>query len=280
MTLRSDSYALRAVRLAGALTLAAALSACATIDPPPELGDARLAYEEATADPLINKYASVPLYEAKKELDRAAKIWEETGDAEESAHVARLAEKRVAIAEKVAMGAQAQAETRKLLGSRSAIELQTREAQIAARDQAIAAREREIAELKAKPTDSGMVLTLGGDVLFDTGKATIAPGARAQLDRVAQFLREHPGREVVVTGHTDSTGTASFNQTLSEQRAAAVGSYLTAAGIDGRRVATRGRGLSMPVASNATSAGRQQNRRVDILVLDAGQKASEHVLSR
>lgn len=273
MTLPTSSESLRAAATTAALCLTLALVGCATIDPPPELGDARVAYEEATADPVVNKYASVPLYEAKKELDRAAKIWEESGDTEEAAHVARLAEKRVAIAQKVALGAQAQAETRKLLESRSEIELQTREAQIAARD-------REIAELRAKPADSGMVLTLGGDVLFATGKAAISPGARPQLDRVAQFLREHPDREVVVSGHTDDTGSLAFNETLSEQRAASVGSYLTAAGIDSSRIATRGMGPSMPVASNDTSAGRQQNRRVDILVLNPGERASEHVLAR
>jgi outer membrane protein OmpA-like peptidoglycan-associated protein len=125
-----------------------------------------------------------------------------------------------------------------------------------------------------------MVLTLGGDVLFKTGQATVSPGAQAQLDRIAQFLTENPDREVVVDGHTDSTGSAMTNQALSEKRAAAVGGYLATRGVDAGRIATRGLGASLPLAPNDTAAGRQQNRRVEITILNVGQKASEHVLSK
>jgi outer membrane protein OmpA-like peptidoglycan-associated protein len=125
-----------------------------------------------------------------------------------------------------------------------------------------------------------MVLTLGGDVLFKTGSATVSPGALAQLDRIAKFLNQHPDREIAITGHTDNTGSLELNEKLSEQRAAAVGAYLVQRGVAANRIATRGMGPSMPIAPNDTAEGRQQNRRVDIIILDPGQKAAEHVLSR
>jgi outer membrane protein OmpA-like peptidoglycan-associated protein len=258
---------------------ATALTACSTT-PPPQLDSARQAYEAAAEDPDVNKYASVQLYDAKKQLDRAAAFWEDAGDADETAHLAELSEKRVEIAQTVATGAKAQQETRELLESRGQIELATRDQALLARERELAARDEEIAALKAKPTDSGMVLTLGGDVLFQTGSATMSSGAGAQLNRVAQFLKENPEREVVVSGFTDSTGSLQLNQTLSEQRASAVANYLIGQGVAASRLATRGLGPSLPIAPNDTPAGRQQNRRVEITVLNPGEKAAEHVLAR
>lgn len=242
------------------------LAACASPTPPPELASARQAYDAAAADPDVEKYASVPLYEAKKELDRASKTWDDDQDTDQTAHIADLAAKRVEIARTIAAGGKARAEVETLLASRQQIELQ--------------AREKEIAELKAKPTEGGMVLTLGGDVLFKTGSSTVSPGALTELGRIARFLNENPDREIVVSGHTDSVGSAETNQALSEKRAAAVGAYLTSQGVAASRVATRGFGAALPVAPNDTAAGRQQNRRVDITILNAGEKASEHVLAK
>lgn len=266
MALRIESLLGIAIRASLVGMLTGMLAACSTPNPPPQIAAARQAYDAAAADPEVEKFASVPLYEAKKELDRAARIWEDTHDADKAAHIAGLAKRRVEIAQTVAAGGRARAEVTTLLESRSKIELE--------------ARDREIAELKAKPTDTGMVLTLGGDVLFKTGQATVSPGAQAQLDRIAQFLNENADREVVVDGHTDSSGSAETNQTLSERRAAAVWTYLTTRGVAASRIATRGLGASLPLAPNDTAAGRQQNRRVEITILNVGQKASEHVLSR
>ncbi len=266
MALRMESLLGITIQISAAGMLTGMLAACTTPTPPPQIAAARQAYDAAAADPEVEKFASVPLYEAKKELDRASRVWDETQDADTAAHVAGLAKTRVEIARTVAAGGRARADVTTLLESRSKIELE--------------ARDREIAELKAKPTDTGMVLTLGGDVLFKTGQANVSPGAQAQLDRIAQFLTENPDREVVVDGHTDSSGSAETNQTLSERRAAAVGTYLTTRGVAASRVATRGLGATLPLAPNDTAAGRQQNRRVEITILNVGQKASEHVLTR
>ena len=114
--------------------------------------------------------------------------------------------------------------------------------------------------------------TLQSDAMFDTGKATLKPQARAALDAFAKQLRTLDSGVVTVTGNTDSTGGESANQTLSVQRANAVRAYLIAQGADASRIQAQGRGATAPVASNATAAGRSQNRRVEVEVI--GQPAS------
>jgi len=266
MTSRIKSLLGIATRVSTAVIFAGTLAACSTPTPPQQLVSARQAYEVAAAEPDIEEYASVPLYEAKQELDRANKAWANSEDADQAAHIANLAEKRVEIARTIAAGGKARAEVEELVGSGDKVQLE--------------AREKELAELKAKRTEGGMVLTLGGDVLFKTGSSTLSPGAEVELGRVADFLNGNPDREVVVNGHTDNTGGAELNQTLSEKRAASVGSYLSERGVAASRIATRGFGPSLPTAPNDNVAGRQQNRRVDIVILDAGEKASEHVLAK
>jgi outer membrane protein OmpA-like peptidoglycan-associated protein len=103
-------------------------------------------------------------------------------------------------------------------------------------------------------------------VLFDTGSATLKSGAREKLARVSGILLSHPELKVEVEGHTDSIGDQNLNQRLSENRADAVRSYLVTQGIASSAVTTKGFGQSQPVASNDTAAGRQQNRRVELVV--------------
>jgi len=109
--------------------------------------------------------------------------------------------------------------------------------------------------------------TIESETMFDTGKATIQPQARAALDAFARQLRTLDFGVVTVTGNTDSTGGESANQTLSVQRANAVRAYLIAQGADASRIKAQGRGAKSPVASNATAAGRSQNRRVEVEVI-------------
>jgi outer membrane protein OmpA-like peptidoglycan-associated protein len=137
-----------------------------------------------------------------------------------------------------------------------------------ARDQEAAKAARlqtEIDELKAQPTDRGLVLTLG-DVLFETGKAELNSGAARKLDQLAQFLTEHPDRRVEIDGFTDSVGTDAFNQSLSERRADSVRFALQSRGIAAARISSQGFGKGFPVASNTESSGRQLNRRVEVVI--------------
>jgi outer membrane protein OmpA-like peptidoglycan-associated protein len=110
-----------------------------------------------------------------------------------------------------------------------------------------------------------------GDILFDVDQATLKPGAMQNLFRLVTFLKQYPDRGVLVEGHTDSTGSDTYNLSLSEQRAESVRSFLTQNGIGAARVLARGYGKAYPVAGNDTSAGRQRNRRVDLVILRAGE---------
>ena len=147
------------------------------------------------------------------------------------------------------------------------------EAKARAAEQAKAAAVmKELSELRAQQTDRGLVLTVG-DVLFAVGKAEVAPGGQRSIDQLAQFLKTYPRRRVLIEGHTDNTGNEDFNVKLSQQRADAVRSLLVARGVAPERIATRGYGPKYPLVENDTPAGRQQNRRVEILVLNEGASA-------
>jgi outer membrane protein OmpA-like peptidoglycan-associated protein len=104
------------------------------------------------------------------------------------------------------------------------------------------------------------------DVLFDTGKYSLKPGAREKLAKVAGILLAYPGLNIEVGGYTDNVGGDGMNQTLSENRAGSVRDYLVQQGVASNSVSARGFGNSLPVTSNDSSAGRQQNRRVELLV--------------
>jgi len=146
------------------------------------------------------------------------------------------------------------------------------EAEKAAKARAEAAQlAKEVSELKAKQTDRGIVLTMG-DVLFATGKATLFPGAIRTLDKLAAFLKKYPDRNVLIEGHTDSVGSEEYNLGLSENRADSVREQLVAEGVSPERIFTKGYGKKHPEASNDTPEGRQQNRRVEVVILKEGVK--------
>lgn len=131
----------------------------------------------------------------------------------------------------------------------------------------IEALRQRMAELQAEQTDRGMVLTLG-DVLFDLNQADLKSAGEQTVGRLAQFMREYENRRVRIEGYTDSTGADSYNQQLSERRAESVRNALVNQGISSRRVESKGYGEQYPVAGNDSSSGRQQNRRVEIVISD------------
>lgn len=124
---------------------------------------------------------------------------------------------------------------------------------------------REITELNARETDRGLVVTLG-DVLFETGDSALRTGTASDLDKLASFLNRYEDRTVTIEGHTDSVGTDSFNQSLSQRRADSVQAYLVSNGINSSRMSASGKGESSPVSDNETVTGRQQNRRVEVII--------------
>jgi outer membrane protein OmpA-like peptidoglycan-associated protein len=232
----------------------------------------------AEADPNVQKYAALDLEAAKKQLDiaDAAAMHHQDAAIAQPAYLAsqnaRLAMAHAAAKADDARVAAGQAE-------RDQIQLAARtrdvnnanmatSAALGQRDDAAeqAARlQAEVDALKAKPTPRGLVLTLG-DVLFDTGRSELNPGAARKLDQLSEFLMEHPERRVQIDGFTDSVGSDSYNQDLSQRRADSVKAALISRGVDPSRIGSQGYGKSFPVANNVDSGGRQLNRRVEVVI--------------
>ncbi|MEX1198563.1 MAG: OmpA family protein [Pseudohongiellaceae bacterium] len=125
--------------------------------------------------------------------------------------------------------------------------------------------QRQIDELQAEVTDRGLVLSLG-DVLFATGSAQLQGGGNANLDNLVAFLKQYPERRVQIEGHTDNVGDPGYNQDLSQRRAESVKDYLSQHGVASQRLTASGLGMDRPVADNGRATGRQQNRRVEIII--------------
>lgn len=267
--------------------VAGLLAGCAST-PPDALESARQSVDAARQDPQVAQNASVALHEAEQQLAATEKAWEDE-DVGEVEHRAYLTERKVELARVQAEQAQAQQEIDRLAQERQQVllESRTRQAEVAEQRAEVAKLEAEssrqeveqleqsMAELKAQAeeTERGTVLTLG-EMLFAFDEAELAPGAERKLQPLAAFLEEHPDREVLVEGHTDAVGSEAYNRQLSERRALAVRNYLVRQGIAPDRIETQGYGPQYPVAPNDTPAGRQQNRRVDVVILQAGQEAA------
>lgn len=145
------------------------------------------------------------------------------------------------------------------------IALARREAELAS--EAAASLQRRLELMELRETDRGMVITLG-DVLFDTGETSMAEQAMSNLADVVELLQSEPTKRVRIEGHTDSTGAQAVNLRISQQRADAVADELIARGVDAERIEAVGMGPDFPIASNDTAAGRSQNRRVDVILLE------------
>jgi len=264
---------------------------------------ARADYELAENNPSVEKNAPVALYEAKRALERAERATMQN----ELDKEAYLAERKVQIA--LALSEEKEAEKQleeltkeneKILLERSRresakmakqVELARQQAEQLKKDAEAKASEAEqarldaenakealnkmqemLAELKAKQTDKGIILTLK-DVLFETGKAELLPGAMRTIEKVSDFLLNNPQRNVLIEGHTDDRGGDELNQRLSEQRAYSVRMALIDYEVPPQRIAFKGYGKRFPVASNKKESGRQQNRRVEIIILNEGVSA-------
>jgi outer membrane protein OmpA-like peptidoglycan-associated protein len=216
-------------------------------------------HAEIVKQRIAEKRSRIAIEEAKNERNRV---------------LLQAREAETAKANQTAAEALAVAEARRLEAERNArqAELKAAEAEQARMeaDMALAEMQRlqsELENLKAEQTARGLVLTLS-DVLFDTDQSTLKPGAFLALDRVGEFLADNPARTLLIEGHTDSQGDDAYNLSLSARRSEAVKAALLQRGIDSSRLRTVGLGESYPVAANDTAAGRQQNRRVEIVISD------------
>lgn len=248
----------RGAQVIGVLLSLLVLASCTSAPVAPE-GSTQVRSELSALqnDPNLSKHA----YPEIQEAEEAVRIAEEPlpeGEMQLGEHRVFIADRKVAIAEAKATARYAEAE-RAQLNEEQAQQTATLAAQQAAEYQ------RQIEALEAETTDRGLVLTLG-DILFSTGSAELQDGANNKLDRLVNFLEEYPERDVQIEGHTDNVGGEELNQQLSQERAESVSNYLTEQGIASNRVSTVGLSMSQPIASNDTAAGRQQNRRVEIII--------------
>lgn len=210
----------------------------------------------------------------RQEEDRIAQEREAAAakaKAEAEAKAAAEAAEAKRIADAKAAEAKAKADAEAAEAKRKA------DAEIAAREEAVRQAVREKQQLRAKllaqfnrvlpttDTDRGLVVNMG-DVLFDVGKAHLRGDAREALARLSGIVLNYPSLRLMIEGYTDSTGSAELNQSLSEKRAGSVMDYLVKQGLDSNSLASRGFGMDKPVADNATTEGRQKNRRVEIVV--------------
>jgi outer membrane protein OmpA-like peptidoglycan-associated protein len=227
---------------------------------------------------------------ARASLGEAERVAREKSDAPEVQHQAYLAEQRARTARQLAQARANEAQiarageerNRVLLEARAEETYRAREAEAALarakaaqESQAVANRQladevlrlqAQVRDLEARQTQRGWVITLGSDLLFDVGRATHKPGGRRAIQNLARIMRNEPERNIVIEGFTDDRGPDEVNQRLSERRAQAVRAALVQQGVEASRIEARGLGEAYPVASNANPAGRQLNRRVEILI--------------
>lgn len=263
--------------------IAVLLEACASAPQRSEqLEQARTEIQTLSQDPLAQQAAGRDLEAARTSLQQAEVALQQKQPPAVVDHLAYLARRHAEAGEARVSEAHSRQEVARAQEDRNKIlmESRTREARNAqaqaetSKNQAQAAQaelanaQQQLADLQAKKTDRGMVVTLG-DVLFDTGQATLKPGADLALNRLATFLNANPQTKIIIEGHTDSRGSEEYNEALSERRARAVATELTSRGVSPDQFQTLGRGKAYPVASNDTPAGRQQNRRVEIVFSDS-----------
>ena len=281
-----------------ALTISAgyALAGCAGAPPPRELLDARAAYMKAASSSAA-QYKPDSIHEAKVALDKAEIAYADDPRSDVTKDIAYLALRRAELAEVEGRNYQVALEKKKAeqaLANLSQSQLaRTREQLAAAADRMSAAEQqlaaeraaREAAEARArealtklgaavKHEPRGTVITFPGALLFGTGKSTLLPGTQAKLDAVAEAAKERPDAEIIIEGHTDSTGSDATNLKLSQERAQAVKDYLVAQGATGNRIRAVGLGETRPVVDNASAEGRAQNRRVEIVIAPAEGKST------
>lgn len=279
---------------------AATLAACSSVpDRNTALEQARTRVTAAQGNPQVGALAPEELKRATESLRVADKAWTDGSKTATIDHLSYMTVQRVAIAQETASSRASQAVTagaaaerdkmrlaqrtdeadaaqRQLAASqqsnaRKATELAAAEA-ATARDQARIERsdarasdlEAQLKDLNARKTDRGIVVTLG-DVLFDSGQARLLPDGSRNMAKLADVFKRNPQRRATIEGYTDSVGAASANHDLSQRRADAVMNELVGQGVAADHLSTRAHGEANPTADNGTPAGRQMNRRVEIV---------------
>jgi len=280
--------------------LAAAVLAAACASAPmstPTLDQARADFVSANNNPQVSTYAPMEFKQASEALDQANQAAHRRESLADVDRLAYVAKQRIATAQEVAKAKAAEADIADASRQRDQVRLEARTAeadrakreaeaaqaaaqQAQAQAQATMQQNAALAEraaqlegllndIQAVKTERGYVVTIG-DVLFATDQATLNPNGTSTLRKLADVMTQNPNRTVLVEGFTDSTGSASYNQDLSQRRANAVATALTQMGVPRDRISMKAYGQAFPVASNDNASGRQQNRRVEIVLSNEG----------
>jgi outer membrane protein OmpA-like peptidoglycan-associated protein len=276
---------------------------CATM-PPPELVQARQAYERSSLGP-ASELAPAEVHKAKASLDKAEEAFADKPSSQKTRDLSYVAERKAQLADAIGeyrrsdrtrqqaereyltkQQQMAQHTTEALANTRGELADTERSRKAGAKALGAEHTARIGAEAKAdeyeqraheasdalaklaatKEEARGLVITLSGSVLFATNQSTLLPTAQTRLNQVSTALMATKERSLIVEGHTDSQGTASYNLALSQRRADAVRSYLISRGYPATRIRAQGIGKDRPVTENRSAEGRANNRRVEIVV--------------
>jgi outer membrane protein OmpA-like peptidoglycan-associated protein len=293
---RKNVYLISAIAIA-------ALQACSSVPVEnPMLTGVQQEFRAAQASPEVTTLASAELREAQLALDKAQSAWANQETLSQVEHLSYLAGRKLAIAtettnqrlaekaineaqakrtqtllvartleadasQRNAEAAQRGAEASKQQADASAAATTAARQDTAAALALAASLKAQLADLDAKQTERGMVVTIG-DVLFDNNSAVLKSGANSSVQRLAAFLLAYPQRNALIEGYTDSVGSMESNQTLSERRANSVRAALVAGGVLPQRLGVAGYGEGYPLGDNQTVQGRVANRRVEIVLSD------------
>lgn len=250
------------------ITLTALLSACAsTPDHYPALDESRAAYDTAVENPDVARNGLAHLRDADKALDQADTLLRGSGDMAAIDHQVYLANRHMDIARENALRAGLQEELAAAERQRDDLRIRIGERRAQVAEMEARMLREQMQRLHAEHTERGMVMTLG-DVLFDIDKAELKSTGKQTVSKLSDFMQEFGNYRVRVEGYTDSIGEAAYNQALSLRRAESVQAELLAAGIAPGRIEVEGLGEQYPKASNQSSAGRRENRRVEIVISD------------
>ena len=253
------------------------LVGCAATVPPPELIEARRAYEHASTGQAA-QLVPAELHKAQEALGIAEKSFLADPKSFRTRDLAYIADRKAKMAEALATTS-----AENTAAAKAAKDLEKTQAEITNKaktdlaieqkarldaDKRTAEAQAALAKLAAvKEEERGLVITLSGSVLFASGKSALLPAAQNRLNQVAEALMATKERSLIVEGHTDSQGSSSSNQDLSQQRANAVRSYIISRGYPGDLITAQGIGEDRPVANNASTEGRANNRRVEIIIV-------------
>jgi outer membrane protein OmpA-like peptidoglycan-associated protein len=241
------------------LALSVGLAACST-PPNQNLEMARTNFTSLQTNPKSVSLAALETKDASQWLDKAEMAYKNDDDKKKVDQLAYLTNQRVELAKQTIALRSSEEQLKGASAARAKALLEARDAQI----------KKLQDSLNAKQTERGTVVTFG-DVLFDLNKADLKSSGLNNVSQLAAFLQQNADRKVIVEGYTDSTGSDSYNVSLSERRASSVRMALVKMGVDPARIVSQGYGKEYPVADNSSASGRAMNRRVEVTISNDNQ---------